>query len=88
MEQVRELVSGEIYNTSDITIIYVNKDQLRYDSYVFRSKTYDDVIGISEVWDTLEDHEKEWHNNPSNTPFIVGKYCLYECEEVIEKVKE
>ena len=80
MEQVRELVSGEIYNTSDVTIVYVNKDQLAYDT----SYNGDDVIGIPELWGTLEDHEKAWHNSERNTPFIIGDDCLYECEEVTD----
>ncbi|MCP4209816.1 MAG: hypothetical protein GY767_22635 [Shimia sp.] len=83
MAQVKilELVSGTEDTIDSSEIIYVNLDQLRYDCYEFRSETYNNCIG-DEIYNSLEDHEKDWHNNPSNTPFISGgdSDTLYEIE--------
>ena len=39
-----------------------------------------DVIGV-DIYNSLSHHERKWHNNQRNTPFVVGDGGeLYEIE--------
>jgi len=84
MITVKELCSGVVSQVEESELVFVNKDQLRYDNYDFRSETYNDCIG-QEIYDSLSDAEKDWHNQKRHTPFIQGcEGDLYEVEIVDE----
>lgn len=80
MSQVKELVSGEVFETEDVKIVNLNLDQLKDDySHSYFNTTYDGVID-AKILDDEKDN-LEWHeNNCNSTPFIVGDDCLYEAE--------
>lgn len=76
MKIYRELISGEIYNESDINIIMINKDQWFHDNQ--QSTTYEGALPINDYYTTGEFSQCGYRS----TPFIEGDECLYEIEEV------